>query len=405
MYKGEPLESAKKILQALGYPERQTRFIHFAGSNGKGSTLNATREILMGHGLTVGAFTSPHLERANERISINKTEITDEQFLRYANNIARIVQEQLDGKFPSFFEIVTLIALQHFAHEKVDIALLETGIGGRLDSTNVITPEVSVITTISLEHTDMLGETHAEIAFEKAGIIKPEKPVVVGVKNRDALRVIKEVAQDKNSQLFILNEEIDVNPLANGLFTYHDGEYSMKNLVLAMEGTHQMDNAALAIKAASLVVDQLDENKTRKALQQARWQGRFERFGERIILDGAHNSEGTAALLTTLQQVEPQKVYTFVYAALQDKDHAISISMMDEIANKMIFTEITMPRAAKAEHLFSQSKHPNKYIFKNWQAFLDNMHDSLQADELLIITGSLYFIGEVRTYLQNRGVK
>lgn len=402
MYKGGPLESAKKILHALGNPERNTKFIHFAGSNGKGSTLNATREILMAHGLTVGAFTSPHLERANERITINKIEIQDEHFLSYANNIAQIVQEQLDGKFPSFFEMVTLIALQHFAHEKIDIALMETGIGGRLDSTNVITPEVSVITTISLEHTDMLGETHAEIAFEKAGIIKHGKPVVVGVKNVDALRVIKEVAKEKNAQQFILNEAMIIEPGVNGHFSYKDGSFAMENLELAMEGSHQMDNAALAIKAASLVVGQLDENKLRIALQQAKWQGRFERFGDQIILDGAHNSEGTAALLNTLQQVEPQKAYTFVYAALQDKDHAISIGMMDEIANKMIFTEISMPRAAKAEHLFGQSKHPNKYVIKDWRSFLD---DFLDNDELLIITGSLYFIGEVRTYLQNRGVK
>lgn len=405
MYKGEPLESAKIILKALGNPERHTKFIHFAGSNGKGSTLNATREILMAHGLTVGAFTSPHLERANERITINKIEITDEQFLRYANNIAQIIQEQLEGKFPSFFEMVTLIALQHFAHEQIDIALMETGIGGRLDSTNVITPEVSVITTISLEHTDMLGETHAEIAFEKAGIIKTGKPVVVGVKNVDALHVIREVAQEKSSQLYVLNEDIMIDPLANGLFSYNDGVVAMKNLELAMEGTHQMDNAALAIKAATLVVGQLDENKLRIALQQAKWQGRFERFGEHIILDGAHNSEGTAALLNTLQQAEPQKSFTFVYAALQDKDHALSIAMMDEVATKMIFTEIDLPRAAKAEHLFGQSKHPNKYVIHNWQSFLDENNNCLEEDELLIITGSLYFIGEVRTYLQNRGAK
>ncbi|MEO4052114.1 folylpolyglutamate synthase/dihydrofolate synthase family protein [Solibacillus sp. CAU 1738] len=404
MYKGEPLESAKKILNALGNPECNTKFIHFAGSNGKGSTLNATREILMAHGLTVGAFTSPHLERANERVTINKTEITDEQFLRYANNVALIVQDQLDGKFPSFFEMVTIIALQHFAHEKVDIALMETGIGGRLDSTNVITPEVSVITTISLEHTDMLGNTYAEIAYEKAGIIKEGKPAVIGVKNLEALQVIKEVAHEKDSELYILSEEIFVETLVNGQFNYNDGA-EIKNLELAMEGAHQMDNAALAMKAAALILGELDEKKLRLALKQAKWQGRFERFGEQIILDGAHNSEGTAALLETLAQVEPNKSYTFVYAALQDKDHGLSIAMMDKAAKKMIFTEIDLPRAAKAEQLFEQSNHKEKRAIRNWQSFILEKYETQKEDELLIITGSLYFIGEVRTFLQKRGVK
>ena len=137
----------------------------------------------MNHDLTVGAFISPHFERANERITINKQQISDGDFLRITNQIAAIIESELEGKFPSFFEVMTMIALQYFSEQNIDVALLETGIGGRFDSTNVITPEVSVITTISLEHTDLLGDTYAKIAFEKAGIIKDSKPVVVGVKN------------------------------------------------------------------------------------------------------------------------------------------------------------------------------------------------------------------------------
>ncbi len=193
-YKGEPLEAVRKILFELDNPHEKVKFIHFAGSNGKGSTLNATREILMEHGLQVGAFISPHLERVNERITINKEQIADAAFLDYANQVDEIIQKKLDGQYPSFFEIMTVIACMHFANETTDIALMETGIGGRIDSTNVITPEVSVITTISLEHTEILGDTIEKIALEKAGIVKNEKPVVAGVKQLEARKVLKEKA-------------------------------------------------------------------------------------------------------------------------------------------------------------------------------------------------------------------
>lgn len=399
-YKGAPLEAMNKILAALGHPERKTKFIHFAGSNGKGSTLNATREILMAHSWTVGAFTSPHLERANERITINQQEISDEQFLRYANAVAQAVEEQLNGQFPSFFEVVTCIALQHFAEEEVDIALLETGIGGRLDATNVVIPEVSVITTISLEHTDLLGDTHALIAAEKAGIIKKGKPVVVGVEHPEARETIRQIAQQQEAPSYLLHESFQVERLANGAFHYK-GDCSISNIQPAMEGIHQQNNAALAITASKLVLRELREEAVRVALHRAKWQGRFERFGTNLILDGAHNSEGTAALIQTLQQVEPNKKYHFLYAALQDKDHAVSIQMMEQVATALYFTTIQMPRAMSAQALAAQS--PNSHIVEDWAKFL--AEQQLAEDELLIITGSLYFIGEVRTFLTQRGVQ
>ncbi|MEC1178354.1 bifunctional folylpolyglutamate synthase/dihydrofolate synthase [Metasolibacillus meyeri] len=401
-YKGAPLEAMKKILAALGHPERKTKFIHFAGSNGKGSTLNATREILMAHGLTVGAFTSPHLERANERMTINQQEISDEQFLSYANAVAQAVHEQLEGQFPSFFEVVTLIAFQHFAHEQIDIALLETGIGGRLDATNVIIPEVSVITTISLEHTDMLGDTYALIAAEKAGIIKKGKPVIVGVENQEAQEVIRQTAQQQEAAFYQLHETFHIERLESGAFHYK-GDCIISNIQPAMEGMHQQNNAALAITASQLVLGELREDAVREALQRAKWQGRFERFGTNLILDGAHNSEGAAALVQTLQQVEPAKKYYFLYAALQDKDHGISIQMMEKVASALYFTTIPMPRAASAEALAKHSTHPHTHIIEDWAKFLTE--HQLAEDDLLIVTGSLYFIGEVRTFLQARGMR
>jgi len=401
-YKGEPLEAVRKILFELGNPHEKVKFIHFAGSNGKGSTLNATREILMEHGLRVGAFISPHLERVNERMTINHEQITDEAFLLYANKVDDIIQKKLDGLYPSFFEIITVIACLHFANETIDVALMETGIGGRIDSTNVITPEVSVITTISLEHTEILGDTIEKIAFEKAGIIKNEKPVVVGVKQLEARQVIKEKAKECRSDYFGLNEEITITNIRKGAPQYFDFSFAnqeINNIPLAMQGEHQINNAALAITASLLFDHTIQQATIRAALQKARWEGRFEKISEQIIIDGAHNSEGTESLIHTLKEVFPAKKYKFIYAALQDKDHEISIKMMDAVAASMGFTQIDLPRAAKADVLASKSKHPSIHINENWQQLIKDEQKALLPDELLIITGSLYFIADVRKYL------
>lgn len=406
-YKGEPLEAVRIILEELGNPHEQVRFIHFAGSNGKGSTLNATREILMEHGLSVGAFISPHLERVNERITINKVQISDEQFLHNANMISNIIQTKLHGKFPSFFEIMTVIALLHFAKEGVNVALIETGIGGRIDSTNVIVPEVSVITTISLEHTELLGDTIEKIAYEKAGIIKKDKPVVVGVKQHDALQVIKQKAIECDAKIFCLNEDFhntNIQPLSPQKFDFQWQHLTIQEIPLAMSGLHQVENASLAIMASLLLDPTISRDTIRLALQQARWEGRFERIGEKIIIDGAHNSEGTAALIKTLKQVYPNKSYKFIYAALMDKDHEKSIALMDQVATAMMFTEIQLPRAAKADVLASQSRHPNIHVNENWKQMILDEVQKIKEDELLVITGSLYFIAEVRTFLLKEDV-
>ena len=401
-YKGEPLQSARILLKALGNPEKQSKFIHIAGSNGKGSTLNATREILMNHGLTVGAFISPHLERPNERVTINKEQITDEQFLRYANEIAAAVQTELDNKFPSFFEIMTLIGFLHFANEQVDVVVLETGIGGLLDSTNVITPEVSVITTVSLEHTAMLGDTYALVSSQKAGIIKYGKPVVIGVKNEEACEVIKRVAVLNEAPIYLLNETIHVRKAEIGDFTY-EGIGRIENIELAMIGAHQYDNATLAITACSLFLGQLQEEAVRKALKEAVWEGRFEKISEQVILDGAHNSEGTAALIQALRKTYPNAKYRFVYAAMADKDHAISIQLMDAVAHTISFTALPLPTAMASDKLYALSNHSSKRYEQNWQQLVREEMDYLKKDELLVITGSLYFIGEVRKWIKMEG--
>jgi dihydrofolate synthase/folylpolyglutamate synthase len=402
-YKGEPLEAVRILMSALGHPEQKVKFIHFAGSNGKGSTLNATRAILKEHGYRVGAFISPHLERVNERITINHEQIPDEAFLRYANRVDEAVQRRLNGRYPSFFEIMTVIACLHFANEDIDIALMETGIGGRIDSTNVITPEISVITTISLEHTEILGDTIEKIAFEKAGIIKERKPVVVGVKQLEAREVIRNKANACNAEMYFLDEAIKIGNRSNGFpqhFDYSLGNVRIDHIPLKMQGDHQVDNAALAVTACLLFDPSIKEATIRNALSKTQWAGRFEQLNEQIILDGAHNSEGTQALIATLKKVYPNMQYKFVYAALQDKDHEVSIKLMDEAASSMSFTQIDLPRAAKANDLAAQSSSNYVHYDEDWQRLIQKEIEDIQENELLVITGSLYFIAEVRKFLE-----
>ena len=406
-HKREPLVMMREVLAYLDNPQTQLKAIHIAGSNGKGSTVNALREMLEETGYKVGSFTSPHLEHVNERMTINGVQIPDAQFLQYMNAVARIIETHYNGEYPSFFEVITLIMFQYFTAEQVDFALIETGLGGRLDATNVITPLLSIITTISLEHTAFLGDTYAKVAFEKVGIIKEGVPVIVGVKNEEALAVIRNVAEDRHAECLILGEDFAITKQQQHLsvqqFDYEKEDIKMQNIALKMAGSHQIANASLAMTAMLVLQEKghvrLTDSIIRKALQTAQWAGRFEQVGNNIVLDGAHNSEGTAALIQTLKEVYPNKNYNFIYAALSDKDHANSIALMDEVANSMAFTQLALPNAMPAEQLAALSNHPKKVYSSDWLNIIDAEIQGKQEDDILVITGSLYFIAEARKSL------
>ncbi|MGE7985041.1 bifunctional folylpolyglutamate synthase/dihydrofolate synthase [Lysinibacillus fusiformis] len=410
-HKRAPLVLMKEVLAYLENPHNKLRVIHVAGSNGKGSTVNALREMLQHAGHQVGAFTSPHLERVNERMTINGEPITDEQFLYYFNKLAKIIEEQYNGDFPSFFEVVTLIMFQFFADQKIDIALIETGLGGRLDATNVVTPLLSIITTISLEHTAFLGDTFAKIASEKAGIIKQGVPVVVGVSNKEALAVIKETANAQQAPCFILGQDFTVSDILQSTdvqqFTYENGNIVMTDIALKMAGPHQINNASLAITAILALHEEgaitISDPSIRYGLQYAHWAGRFEQWPQKIVLDGAHNSEGMAALIQTLKNVFPKSHYRFVYAALADKDHVNSIALMDDVATSIVFTQINLPNAMPAENLVVLSTNTNKSYDEDWLESVQTVLRERAEEDVVVITGSLYFIAGVRQWLQEEG--
>ncbi|WP_342525217.1 folylpolyglutamate synthase/dihydrofolate synthase family protein [Chryseomicrobium sp. FSL W7-1435] len=404
-YKRTPLEMIEDILQDLGNPHHTFKTIHFAGSNGKGSTLNAVDSILKDANLQVGVFTSPHIHHVNERIRINEVQIPDDKLLDYLNQVLEIVENKYDGKYPTFFGIITIVAYLHFAEQQVDVALIETGIGGLRDSTNVITPLVSVITTVSYDHTDVLGDTIQEIASEKAGIIKPGVPVVSSVKNPEAQQVIRDTATEKNAPLQQLEDDMKVSNvrLENGyqLFDLEIGEDRLEDIALSMFGIHQAENAGLAITAIRALEPTftISNDAIYSGLKKAKWAGRFEKFGDHIVIDGAHNPEGMTMLLQTLTNVYPEFNYHFLYAALEEKDNASSVAMVDQVASTITFTSFHHAGATPKDKLVEYSSHTEKTAVDNWKKVIEDFETNHSATDVLVITGSLYFMSEVREFL------
>ena len=303
------------------------------------------------------------------------------------------------------------MAFCYFHHHAVDLVLLEVGLGGRLDSTNVIVPLVSIITSISLEHTNILGNTLAEIASEKAGIIKAGVPIISGVIEEEPAQVIKQTAQSLEAPYVQLSKDITVSDISHTdstqSFTFAMGDTVFEKLELQMLGRHQVNNAALAVAAVTLLKDEFPILKTsiREGLYKAKWKGRFEKIWDKptIIIDGAHNEAGIRVLLDTLRTQYPNRNYHFVFTALRDKNYALMIKLLGEVATDIIVTEFTHERAASAEVLFEQSRHEKKRIEKDWKKAINVVLQQPKEEDVIVVTGSLYFLVNVRKYLLECG--
>lgn len=395
------------ILSVLGNPHEAFRSVHIAGSNGKGSTLNALKEILIADGLQVGSFISPHLEKVNERIMMNDVMITDDQFIQYMNDIYPLLQEGQVGEGSNFFEILTVIAFMYYRDMNVDIALIETGIGGKFDSTNVITPLLSILTSISLDHTQILGDTIEAIAHEKAGIIKPLVPVISAVKAKQAVDVIEEKALTEKAPIYQLYKDFLIDNVTQEdnqqRFTYQLNSVSFVDLLLKMKGHHQVENASLAISAALLLNQYygftITEASIRQGLITSSWAARFEEVLPNVIIDGAHNPAGMEVLLQTIHQRYSDKHIHVVFTALQDKDITSVLHMLDEIASSITVTEIHVKNAAVAKDIFESTSHPQKQLVLNWQEAVDQTLEKLDESSIVLVTGSLYFMSLARPYL------
>ncbi len=368
------------LLEQLDNPQNKIKTVHVAGTNGKGSTVTFLSNILQQYGLTVGTFTSPYIEIFNERIAVNGRYISDEELNRIVGVIKPLVlqmDEDPDLVNITEFEILTAIGYYYFAEQAVDIALIEVGLGGLYDSTNVITPLVSAITTIGLDHQDILGDTLAKIASEKAGIIKAGVPVVVG--NRQgvpeaAYEVIATVANEKGAPI--------IHPESGQTFD------------LNLHGQYQQDNAALALKVFESLAGKLDltldPEKIKKGLKQAFWPARMEDL-KGFILDGAHN---LPAIKRLVAEFDGSKKVHILFSALQRKDFHEMIALLQTIPNvALTLTTFDYPKTIVAADVADIA---DVAWLDDWREFVTAPR---QADDIYLLTGSLYFMSQVRDFL------
>jgi dihydrofolate synthase/folylpolyglutamate synthase len=399
------LETIRHILSQLGDPHLNFRAIHIAGTNGKGSVAAMLSTILHAAGYRVGRYTSPHLERFNERICINNAPIADADVLDGYKRVAGI--KHLDRQ-PTFFEFATAMALDQFGRKQVDWAVIETGMGGRLDATNVLKPDLSIITNISLEHKEYLGNTIAAIAREKAGIIKPKVPLVTGVRQPSARRVVFEQVRKTKASAFLMGSDFRHRRQANGAFNYYGMAKTYRNLKLNLAGEHQIGNAALALAACETLVKtafvEIPEQSIVRALAETSWPGRLEvvRHCPEVILDGAHNLMAARALAHHLRTRYANRRITMVIGILDDKPSEAILKDLASACRRMVVTQPKIDRANSAERLSVLAKSHLADVTTIGDVALAVRHalDTSNADDVICIAGSLYVVGEAQTALR-----
>ncbi len=379
------LERAHKLAALAGNPQEKPRFIHVAGTNGKGSTCAMLESIYRAAGLRVGLFTSPHLVSFRERIQINRCLISETDVARLAAELQESLKEFSPEQHPTMFEVVTVMALKYFAEQKCDLIIWETGLGGRLDATNIVAPLASVITNIAFDHTQWLGDTLEKIAAEKAGIIKPGVPVVTAATQSEVLAVIEQVANSLNTSL--------TRAVSSSVFHLPSS--------LPLSGEHQKQNAALALDTVAVLQKQIpvSEEKIHEGLASVTWSGRLQRIerGEqKFLLDGAHNVAGVEALRAALAGGTP---FTFILGFLGDKDWRLMCTTLAPLAATIFTVPVASERTAAATEvaeIFRQSN-PAAKVFA-----CGSLREALAqaaAEKFIVITGSLYLVGEALALL------
>lgn len=410
------LERIRALLDQVDHPEKKVEVIHIAGTNGKGSTVAYLRSLLMEAGITVGSFTSPYIEEFNERIAINAKPIPDTALIHYVENYQPIVAELDQDSVVSGiteFEILTAIMLDYFATEKVDVAIVEVGLGGLLDSTNIVEPLLTAITTIGYDHMDILGDTLNEIAQQKAGIIKSNIPVVTGNIAKGPLLTITEKAVEETAKMYRYGEEYQVDylrpdPTWGEVFTFTNDAGKLSGLKVPLLGRHQVENAGVAIELFHLYCQlqglPFNEKELQKGLMKAQWPARMEKICDEplIMLDGAHNPHAIKRLVENMQREFHGYNIKILFSALETKDVTQMLELLTKIPNARIYlTTFEYPKALDLSR-FDEKKGAYE-IVSLWQFGLGELLEDMAEDDLLLITGSLYFVSEVRQLLLNIG--
>ncbi|MBM7605740.1 dihydrofolate synthase/folylpolyglutamate synthase [Metabacillus crassostreae] len=410
------LKRMEWLLEQMNSPERNIPIIHVAGTNGKGSTISYLLHMLTEAGYDVGTFTSPYIETFNERISVNGKPISNQEMLQLANEVKPYVDKaettELGG--PTEFEIITTMMFLYFGkYHKPDFVLLETGLGGRLDSTNIVTPILSIITNVGYDHMNILGSTISEIASEKAGIIKQGIPVFTGSENKEVVEVFSRIANQNQAPLFKIGEEFQIlnssQQQKGEMFSMKTNHNEYNQVSIMMKGQHQVQNATLAIAAIdylnNLEIVSLKKEHIYAGINKAFWMGRFEQIytNPEVIIDGAHNKEGIESLINTVNRHYPNRKIHILFSALKDKEYSEMINRLTCIATSISFTTFDFPRAASSEELFLACEFSKKDYFPSWRQAVEEMLIKYEnKDDLILITGSLYFISTVREYVRKK---
>ena len=408
------LERMEALLALRSNPHLQVPVIHVTGTNGKGSTIAHLRQLLSAMGLYVGVFSSPYLVTYTEQFQIDGKNMPQEVLQAYLASYQELLAaEQGNSSLLGLteFEIVTALAYEYFAQEQVDVALIEVGMGGRLDSTNVCQPVLTAITTIGLDHTQLLGDTLADIAYQKAGIIKPGVPILIGKLPAEALEVIVAEASRQQSPLTRLGQDFQAQYLGSlpegERFAFESRLRESVTLVTPLLGQHQVDNAALAIQLADSFAEKrglplLTEKQLQAALSRTIWPGRLEVISQEplVLLDGAHNPHAVAPLVQTLEQRYAGYDKTILFSCIQTKALEEMLDLLSQLPqSRLTLTSFEDSRAVSMTRMAQLAQERGVEIAA-WQAFLkDYMKEKKEPNQVLIITGSLYFLSQVRDYL------
>lgn len=403
------LDSIGKLLSLLGNPQKGLNYIHIGGTNGKGSTASYLAHVLKAGGYKVGLFTSPYIERFNERIQINGEDIPNETLGRLTSTIREkadiMVKEGY--KHPTTFEIITAIGFMYFKEERTDYAILEVGLGGRFDSTNIIDkPLVSVITTIDFDHIDILGDTLGKIAYQKAGIIKDNSIVISYPQEEESLEVLKKVSREKNSEFYLCPmENINIKSASNrgSVFDFQYKDTKIEDIKIKMLGEYQVYNAALALTTLLIMKERellsIEKEDIYRGLSDTKWPGRLEIIGEDpiFLIDGAHNVQGIAQLKKALKLFKYNRLILGI-AMLKDKDTSHMVELLVPMADIVVATEVKMDRKLDAEILGEKASKYNKeiYVKKDIKEAIKKALELANKDDMIVFGGSLYLIGEVK---------
>jgi dihydrofolate synthase/folylpolyglutamate synthase len=402
------LERMKKLVDLLGHPEHSFPAIHVAGTKGKGSTCAMMDAILRKAGYRTGLYTSPHLVRLEERISVNGSPIPEDDLVKCLNIILPAIKTmRVDELEPTLFEVLTALACVHFREQSVQFGIFEVGLGGRLDATNVLSPTVSVITSIGRDHAEWLGHEISDIAREKAGIAKANVPLVISVTDRIALAMIEEVAVAAGAPLILRGSDFRVSVKrsteAGVLFDVETYCVTHRNLEIPLLGRHQAANAATAIVALAVLGDlgkgYVDEKAVRDGLREVRLRGRADILSREplIMVDGAHTEDSARLLRETLEECFPGRKVVLIFSAFADKDIPAMARHLAPLAERVILTPMSHPRAAKLEVLkeaFPPGE-PSAEEAKNPAAALRAAVKGAGEDDLILATGSFHLAGEI----------